>query len=219
MSPELIGSLLGEALELPRIAPKGTDELVSPAGRYTGISTTGPESLRHFKRTYKQALKRQIASGLYDPKRPVVVPMRLPLQTSTGAVSMAPLVLIDLDTTAGITGRSYLFAIGRPHLRPIVALVEAMAASLALSISLPAALVRKLVQPLFRGADVDHLEQLEGSLPGLLFAHAHVVPQHFGDLGADAEQRVEGCHRVLEDHGDLLAPHLFEPGPTVRTEE
>ena len=34
--------------------------------------------------------------------RPVVVPMRLPLQTSTGAVSMAPLVLIDLLTTAGI---------------------------------------------------------------------------------------------------------------------
>ncbi len=58
--------------------------------------------------------------------RPVVVPMRLPLQTSTGAVSMAPLVLIDLDTTAGITGRAYLFAIGRPHLAPIVALVEAM---------------------------------------------------------------------------------------------
>jgi len=58
--------------------------------------------------------------------RPVVVPMRLPLQTSTGAVGMAPLVLIDLETSAGITGHAYLFAIGRPHLRPIVALVEAM---------------------------------------------------------------------------------------------
>src|ERR1039458_7277018 len=53
--------------------------------------------------------------------RPVVVPMRLPLQTSTGAVSMAPLVLIDLETAAGITGRAYLFAIGRPHLRRMVA--------------------------------------------------------------------------------------------------
>ncbi|TSA16709.1 MAG: mandelate racemase [Betaproteobacteria bacterium] len=58
--------------------------------------------------------------------RPVVVPMRLPLQTSTGAVSTAPLVLIDLETTAGITGRAYLFAIGQQHLRPIVALLEAM---------------------------------------------------------------------------------------------
>ena len=30
--------------------------------KYTGIRQAGPESLRHFKRTYKQALKRQIAS-------------------------------------------------------------------------------------------------------------------------------------------------------------
>ncbi len=35
-SVEELATLLGEALELPRIAPKGTDELVSPAGRYTG---------------------------------------------------------------------------------------------------------------------------------------------------------------------------------------
>jgi mandelate racemase len=52
--------------------------------------------------------------------------MRLPLQTSTGAVSIAPLVLLDLETTAGITGRAYLFAIGRNNLKPIVALCEAM---------------------------------------------------------------------------------------------
>ncbi len=58
--------------------------------------------------------------------RPVAVPMRLPLQTSTGAVSIAPLVLIDLETSAGITGRSYLFAVTRANLKPIVALVEAM---------------------------------------------------------------------------------------------
>ena len=58
--------------------------------------------------------------------RPVVVPMRLPLQTSTGSISTAALVLIDLETSAGITGRSYLFAIGRANLKPIVALVEAM---------------------------------------------------------------------------------------------
>ncbi len=58
--------------------------------------------------------------------RTVAVPMRLPLQTSTGAVSIAPLVLIDLETTAGITGRAYLFAIGRNNLKAIVALCESM---------------------------------------------------------------------------------------------
>ena len=59
--------------------------------------------------------------------RAVAVPMRRPLQTSTGAVSVAPLVLLDLKTSAGIVGRSYLFAISRNHLRPLAVLVEAMA--------------------------------------------------------------------------------------------
>jgi mandelate racemase len=58
--------------------------------------------------------------------RPVVVPIKLPLQTATGAVSGAPLVLVDLETTGGITGRAYLFAIGRHNLAPIVKLLEAM---------------------------------------------------------------------------------------------
>ena len=58
--------------------------------------------------------------------RPVLVPMRLPLQTSTGAIDIAPLILIDLETTAGITGRAYLFAIGAYNFKPMVALCEAM---------------------------------------------------------------------------------------------
>lgn len=76
--------------------------------------------------------------------RPVIVPMRLPLQTSTGAVSMAPLVLIDLETTAGITGRAYLFAIAPPHLAPIVALVEAMGAVVKGDLVAPFEIERKL---------------------------------------------------------------------------
>jgi uncharacterized sporulation protein YeaH/YhbH (DUF444 family) len=71
-SVEELATMLGEALELPRIQPKGTDELNSLSGRYTGISTTGPESLRHFKRSYRQALRRLIVSGTYDPTNPRV---------------------------------------------------------------------------------------------------------------------------------------------------
>ena len=59
--------------------------------------------------------------------RPVVVPMRRPLATSTGAVTAATLLLIDMKTSGGIVGRSYLFSIGRHNLKPIAALVEAMA--------------------------------------------------------------------------------------------
>lgn len=69
---EELADLLGEALELPRIEPRGRDELDTQGGRYAGISPVGPESLRHFKRSYRQALRRQIASGTYDPARPRV---------------------------------------------------------------------------------------------------------------------------------------------------
>jgi len=44
--------------------------------KYSNIRRTGPESLRHFKRTFRESLKRQIASGLYDPANPVIVPIR-----------------------------------------------------------------------------------------------------------------------------------------------
>jgi mandelate racemase len=59
--------------------------------------------------------------------RAVAVPIRRPLKTSTGAVSIAPLLLVDLRTNEGIVGRSYLFSITRNHLKPIASLVEAMA--------------------------------------------------------------------------------------------
>lgn len=70
---EELAQMLGEALELPRIEPKGRNEIDSGSGRYTGIAPVGPESLRHFKRSYRQALRRMIASGTYDPDRPRVV--------------------------------------------------------------------------------------------------------------------------------------------------
>jgi uncharacterized sporulation protein YeaH/YhbH (DUF444 family) len=71
-----LAELMGEALELPRIQPKGAESLTTPRTRYTGIHRSGPESLRAFRRTYREALKRQLASGAYDRARPRVVPVR-----------------------------------------------------------------------------------------------------------------------------------------------
>ncbi|MFL6649524.1 MAG: enolase C-terminal domain-like protein [Sulfurifustaceae bacterium] len=59
--------------------------------------------------------------------RAVAAPMKRPLATSIAAVTVAPLVLLDLETDGGIVGRSYLFAIGKHNLAPIVKLVQAMA--------------------------------------------------------------------------------------------
>jgi hypothetical protein len=69
---EELATMLGEALELPRIKPRGRDEVESRSGRYSGITPVGPESLRHFRRSYRHALRRMIASGTYDPKQPRV---------------------------------------------------------------------------------------------------------------------------------------------------
>ena len=71
-----LAQLMGEELELPRIRPKGAHSLAVARDRYVGIRRVGPESLRSFKRTYKEALKRQLATGTYDVARPLVVPVR-----------------------------------------------------------------------------------------------------------------------------------------------
>ena len=76
--------------------------------------------------------------------RALVVPMRRPLQTSTGAVSVAPLLLVDLKTNAGIIGRSYLFAIGIHNLRPIAALLDAMGELLKGEVVAPFEIEKKL---------------------------------------------------------------------------
>ncbi|MEX1232192.1 MAG: DUF444 family protein [Planctomycetaceae bacterium] len=76
LSLEELADLIGEALQLPNIVPKGDDTIRSVKDRYTSIRQTGPDSLRHFRRTYKRALRRQIASNDYNPLNPIVVPMR-----------------------------------------------------------------------------------------------------------------------------------------------
>ena len=71
-----LAEILGEELELPRIQPKGRQKSDALKTKYNGISPVGPEGLRHFKSSYKNALKRAIASGTYNPKKPVIIPVR-----------------------------------------------------------------------------------------------------------------------------------------------
>jgi uncharacterized protein len=71
-----LADILGEELELPAIENKGKSRIISAKDRYTGIRRVGPESLRHFRRTYREALKRSIASGVYNAGHPIVVPQR-----------------------------------------------------------------------------------------------------------------------------------------------
>lgn len=75
-TPEELASLLAEELGLPRITPKGNNRIIQERQRYKSIRRVGPESLRSLRRTFLQALKRQMAEGVYAPDRPVVIPFK-----------------------------------------------------------------------------------------------------------------------------------------------
>lgn len=76
MEMDELASILAEELELPNIEPKGKKQLSSTTDKYTSVGTVGPDSLKHLKRTYKNALRRQMTMGTYDPMNPRVVPIR-----------------------------------------------------------------------------------------------------------------------------------------------
>lgn len=73
---EELAQLMGEELELPNIEPKGDAAIQAASNRYNSLRRTGPNSLVHFKRTYKQALKRQLIAGNYNAANPVIVPIK-----------------------------------------------------------------------------------------------------------------------------------------------
>lgn len=106
VSLEELATLLGEELELPRIQPRGDKQLETQKLKYSGVNTSGPESLRHFKRTFKQALKRQIASGTYDPSKPLVVPFREDRRYRTWKVVSQPqsnaLIIYMMDVSGSM---------------------------------------------------------------------------------------------------------------------
>lgn len=74
--PEDFYELFKETLELPNIKPKGERQIKTESRKYTDIRPVGPESLLQKKRTYKQALKRTISEGGYNPDEPIIVPIR-----------------------------------------------------------------------------------------------------------------------------------------------
>ena len=56
--------------------------------------------------------------------RAVVAPIARPVKNAFGVIEAAPLVLIDIATDQGVTGRSYIFAYTRMTLKPLVLLIE-----------------------------------------------------------------------------------------------
>jgi mandelate racemase len=59
--------------------------------------------------------------------RAVMVPLKRPPVSASGALPEAALVLVDMDAGEGNTGHSYLAAYGKPMLKPLVSTIEALA--------------------------------------------------------------------------------------------
>jgi mandelate racemase len=76
----------------------------------------------------------------------VEVPMTYALGTSAGKITTAALVLVDLDTEEGVTGRSYLFCFSRDLVPAILRMIEAAAAVVAGDKLAPLALWDKLAR-------------------------------------------------------------------------
>jgi mandelate racemase len=59
--------------------------------------------------------------------RAVLAPFKRPPVSASGNIPAAPLVLIDLETDGGVTGRAYLFGFSPWTLKPIVGCLEGLA--------------------------------------------------------------------------------------------
>lgn len=75
-TPEELAQILMDHLELPKLEDKGKGKVSADKSKYNKIGNQGAEGLRHFKRTYKEALKRSISSGSYDPNDPKIIPIK-----------------------------------------------------------------------------------------------------------------------------------------------
>jgi len=62
---------------------------------------------------------------------PVLAPLAKPMRTASGAILQAPLVLIDLLTEEGVTGRAYVFSYQTTALKALDELVRGVGATLA----------------------------------------------------------------------------------------
>ncbi|MBA5777691.1 mandelate racemase [Stappia sp. F7233] len=81
--------------------------------------------------------------------RAVKAPLARPIKTASGEIPQAPLVLIDIETSGGVTGSSYLFAYTPLTLKALVAFLDDLAPHLVGEPVAPVAVMEKM-ERLFR---------------------------------------------------------------------
>ncbi len=104
VSYDELADILGEELELPNLEPKGTQSVESEKSKYNTIRRVGPEGLRNFRRTYKEALKRSMVEGTYDPANPVVIPTRADKRFKSWSTTPKPIASAALFYMMDVSG-------------------------------------------------------------------------------------------------------------------
>src|SRR5215203_5651497 len=72
----------------------------------------------------EQAMSKSVPAIRSVKARGLVVPLARPVKNAFGVIDAGPLVLIDVVTDQGVTGRAYIFAYSRLTLKPLVHLIE-----------------------------------------------------------------------------------------------
>lgn len=104
---EELAQILGDELELPNIQPRGRKNVASTKEKYSSIRQVGPHALRHFRRTYREALRRQLVVGSYNKDNPVIIPVRDDMRFRSWKSEKAPetnAVIIYMMDVSGSMG-------------------------------------------------------------------------------------------------------------------
>jgi uncharacterized protein len=101
-TPSELAKILSEALELPDLLPKGKGGIQADGNRYNGVNPQGV--ICHSKRTFKEAMKRQISSGDYNYSDPVIVPIKRDFRYKTSSPIDTPSVNALLVAIVDISG-------------------------------------------------------------------------------------------------------------------
>ncbi|MCB0348332.1 MAG: DUF444 family protein [Bdellovibrionales bacterium] len=103
-----LAEILGEELQLPRIEPKGSKQLESTKYKLKGMAPVGPSNLRNYKASYKEALKRYMSTGTYNPDDPVIVPIKKDLRFRSFKQATQPqsnaVVIYIMDVSGSMGG-------------------------------------------------------------------------------------------------------------------
>lgn len=99
-----IAQMIIDELELPELQPKGKGTVSSEKTKWNEISRVGNDGLKHYKRSYKEALKRQIATGTYNPSNPTVIPQRGDFRYKTSSSNPVPEINAVCFFTIDVSG-------------------------------------------------------------------------------------------------------------------